>query len=176
MFMAFFRIGLFTFGGGYAMLPMLEKEIVEKYQWATHEELLDYFAIAQGTPGIIAVNTATFIGTKYRGFIGCIVTTLGVVFPSWIIITIIAVFYERFKDLVWINSAFEGIRVVVIALIFSSIYKMSKKAILYWFDWLIAGVACATVFVFHISPVIVLLGSLVLFSIVLALRGGRTWR
>ena len=90
LFRAFFTIGALTFGGGYAMLPMLEREIVNKHKWATQEELLNYFAIGQCTPGIIAVNTATFIGQKQRGVIGGIVTTLGVVFPSVVIISILA--------------------------------------------------------------------------------------
>ena len=90
MFFAFARIGGLTFGGGYAMLPMLQREVVEKRGWATEEELMDYYAIGQCTPGVIAVNTATFIGQKYRGDLGGIVCTLGVVFPSLIIISLLA--------------------------------------------------------------------------------------
>jgi len=128
-YLAFFRIGLFTFGGGYAMLPMLIKEVVEKYKWTTEEELLDFFAISQSTPGIIAVNTATFIGMKYRGFKGALVATLGVISPSWLIITIIAKFLDLVKDNPMVESAFTGIRIVVVALILHSVIKMGKKAI-----------------------------------------------
>lgn len=174
--MAFFRIGLFTFGGGYAMLPMLEKEVVEKYQWASHDELMDYFAIAQGTPGIIAVNTATFIGTKYRGLIGAIVATIGVVTPSWIIISIIASFLEQYQNIEWIQRGFEGLQIVVVALIISSVIKMSQKAILKWYDIFIAALAFVAIIVFDFSPVLIIFTGMLLNGMVLALRGGKQWR
>ena len=98
LFFTFCRIGGLTFGGGYAMLPMIQKEIVEEKKWATEEEVLDYYAVGQCTPGIIAVNTATFIGYKVQGIIGAIVATLGVVFPSLIIITIIAALLKNFAS------------------------------------------------------------------------------
>ena len=99
LFLTFARIGGMTFGGGYAMLPMLQRDIVEKHHWATEEELMDYYAIGQCTPGIIAVNTATFIGHKQRGLIGALFATFGIVFPSWVIIMIIATFISNFTDL-----------------------------------------------------------------------------
>ena len=99
LFFTFAKIGCFTFGGGYAMLPLLQREIVEKNSWAEEEELMDYFAIGQCTPGIIAVNTATFIGYKRKGIIGGIFATLGLIFPSLVIITIIAAFIRSFADL-----------------------------------------------------------------------------
>ena len=120
LFFTFCRIGGLTFGGGYAMLPMIQKEIVEEKKWATEEEVLDYYAVGQCTPGIIAVNTATFIGYKVQGIIGAIVATLGVVFPSLIIITIIAALLKNFASYAIIQHAFSGIRVVVIALIISA--------------------------------------------------------
>jgi len=129
LYITFFRIGLFTFGGGYAMLPLLEKEVVEKHGWASHEDLLNYYAVSQSTPGIIAVNTATFIGMKFRGILGAIASTIGVVTPSWIIISVIAGFIQTFKDNPYISKGFEGIRVVVLALIIHSIITMSKKTI-----------------------------------------------
>ena len=113
LFMAFFRIGAFTFGGGYAMLPMLQKEVVEKYHWATEDEIMDYFAIGQCTPGIIAVNTATFVGYKTRGIIGGIIATLSIITPSLIIITLIAAFLQNFADLAIVKYAFNGIRACV---------------------------------------------------------------
>ena len=116
LFMAFFRIGAFTFGGGYAMLPMLQKEVVEKYHWATEDEIMDYFAIGQCTPGIIAVNTATFVGYKTKGVLGGIVATLGIVSPSLIIITLIAAFLQNFADLAVVKYAFNGICVIVLLL------------------------------------------------------------
>ncbi|MCR5005141.1 MAG: chromate transporter [Clostridiales bacterium] len=129
LFFTFARIGGLTFGGGYAMLPMLQKEVVEKRGWATNEELMDYYAIGQCTPGIIAVNTATFIGNKTRGVIGGIVATLGVVFPSLVIITIIAAFISNFADLAIVRNAFAGIRVCVFVLILNAVVKLGKSSI-----------------------------------------------
>ena len=106
LFFTFARIGGLTFGGGYAMLPILQREVVEKRKWVTNEEIMDYYAIGQCTPGIIAVNTATFIGQKCAGNIGGIVATLGVVFPSLIIITLIAAFLQNFADLAIVKNAF----------------------------------------------------------------------
>ncbi|MBP3925823.1 MAG: chromate transporter, partial [Clostridium sp.] len=111
LFLTFARIGGLTFGGGYAMLPMLQREVVEKRGWATEEELMDYYAIGQCTPGIIAVNTATFVGQSTAGTIGGIIATLGVVFPSLIIITLIAAFLQNFAQLPIVQNAFAGIRV-----------------------------------------------------------------
>lgn len=129
LYAAFFRIGLFTFGGGYAMLPMLTKEVVEKYHWATEAELMDYYAIGQCTPGVLAVNTATFVGYKYKGIIGGIIATLGVVTPSIIIISLIASFLKNFADLEIVKHAFNGIRAAVVVLILNAIVKLAKKSL-----------------------------------------------
>lgn len=129
MFVIFARIGGFTFGGGYAMLPMLEKEIVNNKHWATEEELMDYYAIGQCTPGIIAINTATFIGYKVKGLPGAIFATLGVIAPSLVIITIIAAFISNFIELTFVKSAFAGIRACVCVLIFNAVLKLAKKAL-----------------------------------------------
>ena len=109
LFLTFAKIGVCTFGGGYAMLPILQREVVEKKGWATEEELTDYFAIGQCTPGIIAVNTATFIGQKYKGILGGVLATLGVVFPSLIIITLIAAFLQNFASYPVVAHALAGI-------------------------------------------------------------------
>lgn len=130
MFWTFARIGGLTFGGGYAMLPMLQREVVERHQWATEEELADYYAIGQCTPGVIAVNTATFIGYRQAGVAGSIFATLGVVFPSIVIITVIAAFLTNFADLKVIQYAFEGIRVCVCVLIFNAVQKLWKKSVI----------------------------------------------
>ena len=132
LYRAFFMIGALTFGGGYAMLPMLEREIVAKHKWATQEEILDYFAIGQCTPGIIAVNTATFVGYKQKGIIGGIVATLGVVSPSIVIIMVIAAVLTNFMDVVWVQHAFAGIRVAVCALIVASVIKLAKSNVKAW--------------------------------------------
>ena len=125
MFLTFARIGGFTFGGGYAMLPMLQKEVVNGRHWATDEELMDYYAIGQCTPGIIAVNTATFVGYKNRA----IAATLGVIAPSLVIIMIIAAFISNFIELSFVSSAFAGIRACVCVLIGSAVVKLAKKSL-----------------------------------------------
>lgn len=129
LFLTFSRVGLLTFGGGYAMLPILQKEVVETKKWATEEEMIDYFAIGQTTPGIIAVNTATFIGQKQRGVLGGIIATLGLVFPSYIIITLIAMFMRNFSDSTVIQNAFAGIRVSVYILILNAVLKLWKSSV-----------------------------------------------
>ena len=129
LFLAFARIGGLTFGGGYAMIPMLEKELVEKKHWVSEEELLDYYAVGQCTPGIIAVNTATFVGHKVAGFWGGIFATLGVVFPSLVIITVIAAVLTNFADIPAVKSAFAAVRVCVCVLIFNAVLKLWKKAV-----------------------------------------------
>lgn len=129
LFFSFARIGGFTFGGGYAMLPMLQKEIVEKYGWVTEDELMDYYAIGQCTPGIIAVNTATFVGYKLKKIPGAIFATLGVIAPSIVIITLIAAFLQNFAELAIVKHAFAGIRAAVCVLIFNAVTKLAKKSV-----------------------------------------------
>ncbi|MBN2557861.1 MAG: chromate transporter [Clostridia bacterium] len=128
LFTAFFKIGLFTFGGGYAMLPMIQREITGKYKWATEEEVLDYYALGQSTPGIIAINTATFIGYKTAGIAGAIMATLGMTLPSLIIITALYSLISAYRENIYVQKALLGIRGAVIALILVSIVKMGKKA------------------------------------------------
>ena len=130
MFLTFAQIGGLTFGGGYAMLPILQREVVEKKKWATEEELMDYFAIGQCTPGVIAVNTATFIGQKNRGILGGIIATLGVITPSFFIISLLAGVIEAFSHIMWVQYAFGGIRVCVCVLIFNAVVKLFKKAVI----------------------------------------------
>lgn len=129
LFWTFAKMGVMTFGGGYAMLPILQREVVENKHWATEEEIIDYYAIGQCTPGIIAVNTATFIGQKKRGAAGGIMATLGVVFPSLIIISILASLVTNFSHLTWVQNAFAGIQVCVCVLIFNAVMKLLKKSV-----------------------------------------------
>lgn len=129
LFVTFARIGGLTFGGGYAMLPILQREVVERRKWATEEELMDYYAIGQCTPGVIAANTATFIGQRLRGVVGGVVATLGVVFPSLIIITLIAAFIQNFSDMAVVKNAFAGVRVCVCVLVFNAVVKLWKKSV-----------------------------------------------
>ncbi|MBK5245312.1 MAG: chromate transporter [Eubacteriaceae bacterium] len=127
LFLTFFKIGIFTFGGGYAMIPLIEYEIVERHQWIGSKELLDVFAIAQATPGVIAVNTATFVGYKVAGFWGALLATIGVILPSFMIISIISIFFVQFQKMEWVAYAFSGIRVGVIVLILGAVINLGKK-------------------------------------------------
>ena len=129
LFLAFARVGVLTFGGGYAIIPILEREIVDRQHWASSEELMDYYAVGQCTPGVIAVNTATFVGRKVGGFWGGIVASLGIVFPSLVIITAIAGVLTNFADIPAVKSAFAGIRVCVCVLIFNAVVKLWKAAV-----------------------------------------------
>ncbi|MDD3165643.1 MAG: chromate transporter, partial [Oscillospiraceae bacterium] len=129
LFLTFAKVGVMTFGGGMAMLPILQREVVENKHWATDEELIDYYAIGQCTPGIIAVNTATFLGQKRKGIAGGIVATLGMVFPSLVIITLLAGLITNFADLTVVQNAFAGIRVCVCVLILNAVLKLLKSAV-----------------------------------------------
>lgn len=162
LFLIFARIGAFTFGGGYAMLPLLQKEIVEKRNWATEEELMDYFAIGQCTPGVIAVNTATFIGFKKKKTPGAIFATLGVISPSIVIILILAAFLNHFADYPVVQHAFNGVRIAVCATVVVSIYKLARKGIVDIITLLILIAAfCAMVFL-NISSIYIVMGAAVL--------------
>lgn len=162
LFSAFARIGGFTFGGGYAMLPMLQKEVVEKHKWATEDEVLDYFAIGQCTPGIIFVNTATFIGYKQKGVAGAVAATIGSVFPSVCIVMLIAAVLNNFAELAVVQHAFAGIRVVVSVLIINAVAGLRKKSIVDKLCVLIAIAAFAVSAFADISPVIIVVAAAVL--------------
>lgn len=157
LFLAFAKIGAVTFGGGYAMLPILERDIVAKHKWATSEELLDYFAIGQCTPGIIAVNTATFVGYKQRGILGGVFATLGVVFPSFVIVSIITAFVTNYADIPVVIYAFNGIRVCVCVLIFNAILKLSKSSLIDKWTYIIFGVVFLLSLMLDISAAILVL-------------------
>ena len=130
LFLTFAKMGVMTFGGGMAMLPILQREVVEDRHWATEEELVDYYALGQCTPGIIAVNTATFVGQKRKGALGGIVATLGMVFPSLVIISILAGLITNFSSVTWVQDAFAGIQVCVCVLIFNAVVKLLKKSVI----------------------------------------------
>lgn len=129
LFLSFAKVGVMTFGGGYAMLPILQREVVDSKGWVSEEELMDYYAVGQCTPGVIAVNTATFVGRKMAGIAGGIVATLGVVFPSLVIISVIAGILTNFADIPAVKSAFAAVRVCVCVLIFNAVTKLWKKAV-----------------------------------------------
>ena len=154
LFLTFARIGVCTFGGGMAMLPILQREIVEKKHWAVSEELTDYYAIAQCTPGIIAVNIATFIGHKLKGTLGGILSTIGVVFPSVVIISLIAAFLSNFADIPAVQHALSAVNACVLALIAASVIKLGKSTLKDLWCWVIFAVVLVLSFCFSISPVI----------------------
>ena len=154
MFFIFARVGGFTFGGGYAMLPMLQKELVENKGWTTNEELIDYYAIGQCTPGIIAVNVATFVGYKTKGILGAIFATLGMITPSLIIVGIIAAFISGFQDYEVVQWAFSGIRAAVVALILSAMWKIAKKSLVDIFTVIIFLAVTVLSFFTDLSPVV----------------------
>ena len=160
-FLTFAKVGVMTFGGGYAMLPILQREVVENKGWATDEELTDYFAIGQCTPGVIAVNTATFIGQKRRGILGGIVATLGVVFPSLVIIAALAGVITTFSHLAWVQHAFAGIRVCVCVLIFNAVLKLWKGAVKDVWGLVIFLVILALSVFTKLSPIIYVLAAAV---------------
>lgn len=166
LFLAFAKIGAVTFGGGYAMLPILQRDIVAKHKWATEDELLDYFAIGQCTPGVIAVNTATFVGYKNKGILGGIFATLGVVFPSVVIITIITAFVKNYAEIEMVRHALNGIRVCVCVLILNSILKLAKSSLIDKWTYIIFGVVFAlSIFLDISSALLVLLAGVTGFLI-----------
>lgn len=172
MFWTFAKVGVMTFGGGYAMLPILQREVVDNKGWATEEELMDYFAIGQCTPGVIAVNTATFIGHKNKGILGGIIATLGVVFPSLIIIFLLAGVIEAFSHLTWVQNAFGGIRICVCILIINATVKLAKKAVVNIPTLIIFLIIALGSFFTDLSPIIfVVLAAIA--GIVLKALGGK---
>lgn len=168
LFCTFFKIGICTFGGGYAMLPMLEREIVEKNNWATNDEILNYYAIGQCTPGIIAVNVSTFIGYKLHGVLGAIFSTLGLITPSLIIITFIASILDNIAQTPIVIHIFNGIQLVVLALVLNAVIKIWKGSIKDILSFSIFLVVIILSLLFNLSPTIgviiaALLGLLIKF-------------
>ncbi|MCR4579086.1 MAG: chromate transporter [Treponema sp.] len=157
LYIVFFKIGAVTFGGGYAMLPILERELVTKRGWTTNEDLLDYYAISQVTPGVIAVNVSTFVGYKHKKVPGAIFSTAGVVTPSIIIISLIAMFISNFEDIVWVQKALAGINVGVSALLTYSVLSFAKKTIKKWWNIIFYAGAFIAVFFFKVPSFLVVI-------------------
>lgn len=155
LMLSFIKIGAFTFGGGYAMLPLIKAEIVEKRNWCTEDEILNYFAIGQCTPGIIAINTATFIGYKTAGIIGGVLATIGIILPSLVIILIIANILTTAMTIPEVKSAFEGIRIAVSALIANTVYGLAKRNMNSVIKFIIAISAFIAVNFLSVSSIIV---------------------
>lgn len=159
LFWSFFKIGLFTFGGGYAMIPLLRAELVERKKWLDDDEIMDYYSIGQCTPGVIAVNVSTFTGYKLRGMTGAIASTFGIIMPSLIIITLLANIINLFFDNPYVVHAFNGIRIVVIALMLDVVVNMWRSNISDWWQWLIFGAAFIFMFLCAVSPVWIVLSA-----------------
>lgn len=171
LFWTFAKIGVMTFGGGYAMLPMLQREVVDNKHWATEEEIMDYFAIGQCTPGVIAVNTATFIGQKEKGIAGGIVASIGVVFPSFVIISLLAGVIEAFSHLTWVQHAFGGVRVCVCVLILNAVVKLYRKAVVDKPTFVIFLLIALGSFLMPLSPVVYVLTAGIVGIILKAVEG-----
>jgi len=147
LFLTFFRIGIICFGGGYAMISLIERDVVEKKKWLTENEMMDILAVAESTPGPISVNTSTYVGTKRAGVGGAIAATLGTILPSFLIIFIISFFLEKFQSLTYVAYAFKGIRVAVLVLILNAVIKMFKAVEKCVFSFIvIAFVLCISIF------------------------------
>lgn len=158
LFCTFFRIGAFTFGGGYAMIPLIQKEAVEKKGWVTDDDILEIIAIAESTPGPVAINSATFVGYRTCGVLGALCATFGVVLPSFVIILAISYVLKEFQELPVVQYAFNGIRVGVLALLFKALWSMYKKSPKGWVAYVVmAGAFVLTAF-FKVSIFLVLVG------------------
>ena len=162
LYFAFVKIGAFTFGGGLAMMPIMQRELIEKRGWVNEEELIDYFAIGQSTPGIIAVNVATFVGYKKLGWLGGIIGTLGVVTPSWVIIMLLAGAISSVDKYPLAQRALRGINVAVAALLTSVIVKFTKKTINNFWNALFMLLAFALIYFFKVQSVWIILSSLII--------------
>ena len=162
VFGVFFRIGAFTFGGGYAMIPLIQKEAVEKKKWITDDDILEIIAIAESTPGPIAINSATFVGYRVAGFLGALAGTLGVVLPSFVLILALSYVLQEFQELPVVQYAFTGIRAGVLALVVKALISMYKQCPKNPVAYVIAGLAFAVSLLTDISILYVIIGCAVL--------------
>jgi chromate transporter len=156
-FKTFFKIGIFTLGGGYAMIPLIEEEVVNRHRWVEKEELLDLIAIAQSCPGVFAINIATFIGYKLQKTRGAICTTVGTALPSFLIILAIAIFFSAFKDNPVVAAMFRGIRPAVVALIAVPMFRMAQQAKIGWSNAWIPIVSALLIWALGVSPIYIIL-------------------
>lgn len=161
LFSTFFKIGAFTLGGGYAMIPLVQREVVEHRGWMGEEEFLDLIALAQSAPGIIAVNTAVFVGYKVAGRRGVLLSVLGATLPSFLIILLIAMCFTHFRDNPHVEAVFKGIRPAVVALIAAPLYKMAKAAKISWKNLWIPVAAALLIWLAGVSPVLIILAAIV---------------
>lgn len=159
LFLTFFRIGLFTLGGGYAMIPLIEAEVVDKRKWIDKDMFLDLIAVAQSCPGVFAINLSIFIGYRLRGVRGAAVTTLGTAMPSLLIILAIAMFFQNFQDVPWVAAAFAGIRPAVVALIAVPTWNMAKSAGINLINCWIPIVSAMLIWLLGVNPIYIILAA-----------------
>ena len=162
LFWTYLKIGTFTLGGGYAMLPLIQREVVDKQKWIDEQEFLNMIALAQAAPGLIAVNSAIFIGWRVGGWKGVAGAVLGAVLPSFLIILAIATVFSEWKELPAVEAAFKGIRPAVVALIAAPLFKLAKSAKISWLTALIPVAAALLIWLGHINPVWVILATIVI--------------
>ena len=158
VFWTFFKIGAFTFGGGYAMIPLIQNEAVEKRHWVTYDDILEIVAIAESTPGPIAINSATFVGYRAAGVLGSVCGTLGVVLPSFVIILALSFVLQEFQALRAVQYAFFGIRAGVLALLLKALWTMYKKSPKGWPAYVVMGLSFLLTAVFSINVIFVIIG------------------
>lgn len=171
MFQSFFKVGSMSIGGGYVMLPMIQKEVVDIREWCTEEEVIDFYTLGQSLPGMISVNTATLIGYKLRGIKGAMIATLGMILPSLIIIMIVASFFSNIKDNVYVKASFNSIRAAVVAIIGAAVVRMGKSGIQNMFSMIIAMLAFLLVYLIGISPIFIILGGIGVGIVKACLKG-----
>ena len=160
LFTIVLKLGAFTFGGGYAMFPLMEREYVEKRQWFETQEMLDMLAVAQSLPGMISINASILVGYRLFGIIGSLVAVLGLALPSLIVLSIISFFYVKFRENIYVNTALKGIRVAVVALLVQAVIKLGKPGVRGVFGWVMACAAFLVALIFSIHPVLIILGGL----------------
>ena len=170
LFAIFFKIGLFSFGGGYAMFTMIEREVVEKHKYLTHDELMDVFAIAESTPGAVAVNTATFVGTKVAGIFGGIFTTFGLMLPSIVIIMALSYIIDLVRDNKWVEYLFKGIRAGVLVLIAKAVLSFFRSMRKDWFDFVLLIASFLIAFLTEVSVIYIILGTIVICILALVIK------
>ncbi|MBQ8487933.1 MAG: chromate transporter [Prevotella sp.] len=157
LFTTFFRIGLFTLGGGYAMIPLIEEEVVDRHKWVSKEEMLDLIAIAQSCPGVFAINISIFVGYKLRQLRGALAAAVGTALPSFLIILAIAIFFKQFEDNRVIAAMFRGIRPAVVALIAVPTFRMAQAARIGWTNCWIPVVSALAIWLLGVSPIYIIL-------------------
>ena len=170
IFWSFLKIGAFTFGGGYAMIPLIQHEVIHRRRWIEERDFLDLLTLAQTAPGPIALNTAVFVGYKRRGYLGALSAILGVIVPSFLVILVVAIFFASIRDNAYVDAAFKGMRPAVVALIVAPIIGLTKG--MRWWLVAVALVVALVVWYFGVSPVWFLIAGAVVGACVVARRGG----